>query len=121
MEFIGRVGSDSFNVRLLRLRANSFHPKLHGRLEAVAGATECHLSLGIPLPVRIFVAVISVFLTGLGLVCLFAGFDVPGFAALVFLGLAWVIVSIGLSLTRNDDERLLEKVVTLLDGRLLQG
>ena len=119
--FIGRTEGSTFNVRLLTPTANSFHPRLHGKLEAAPGGTECRTSLGFPLPVRAFVAVVSVFLAAFGAVAIVAGYPIPGIAALVILGLLWVVVGVGVSQSRREVAQLMESFVTLLNGDLLPG
>jgi hypothetical protein len=115
-EFMGRIGQRTFSVKLLSPRANSFHPRMHGELKASSSGADTDASLGFPLPVRVFVAVVSVFLVLFGVFSLFEGYAVPGIAALVFFGMVWAIVGYGVTLARHEDARLLERFTALLSA-----
>lgn len=119
LDFIGRIGYSSFSVRLLSGTRNSFHPRLHGKLSAASGGSESHTTLRLAVAVRAFVAVVSVFLVVFGVFTISAGYNVPGIAALVLFGLVWAVVGIGVSLAGNEDARLLERFLALLDGDVL--
>ena len=122
VDFIGRIGEHSFNVRLLSNDQNAFRPNLHGELkETASGGTESPVSLRLPPLLRGSVFGVSAFLVFLGIFLLFEGYKVPGIAALVFLGLVWSVVATGVALAKQEDVRLLESFTALLDGDALPG